>query len=626
MGCGASTNNQSPSSPSKSESTQKPENHSPKQEKTIPKSAPVPLNITNKEEILKAISLFLSYKPTQKSIDSVIKYLTESTNPVMARGIHLLFERNHDSENIKLNECLAKLKLSGEVAQWEEFGFNKKTGDPAIGATDGNKPMGTKENTDLIKSYAVVTDKDFIYLMVEPVAKGEKYHYRINLCFNGGIGYAPVWCPGFTCIQEWDPKTGGYVKNLELPPDCYMSSNGKVMEAKIPLKLLKSLPNSFSVNVVAWQDFKNLYTSYNDCIIYEQQVFKMQKMSLLVLCKYAESIEITLNNPFPLAQAICEGFIYKISEDSIKDQIIKDGLKMIEESQIVMKNEFRNQKKLSELTNFENILAWSCRLIIYGGYNVDFYRNKQNLLTLEAYRFCVFDPTLLAKCRELIAKNNLLDPDLQTCMKKIETYVTSTQKYRRTELSTMKKIYDAFPNDFWKEQYEGQKAEEDANDMHISEVNSSKIHKGANWSSTFQIEYLYRNGKTYGNCVDVAGITIAFHKSVGIPSFHITYHTISEKNQEELHTFPVYYESLSDKWYNFTRNGNAINDEKVTILYRLNRPQIGSYYKSGWETIKGQSFIITSRMKVLFAKSAEWNKLNIEGIPNSDFLKYFDEY
>jgi hypothetical protein len=59
---------------------------------------------------------------------------------------------------------------------------------------------------------------------------------------------------------------------------------------------------------------------------------------------------------------------------------------------------------------------------------------------------------------------------------------------------------------------------------------------------------------------------------MGIPAVHFSYSSIDNGYYKEIHSFPMYYESSDDRWYNFEKGGNIIHpwargSRQLEVLY-----------------------------------------------------------
>jgi len=112
------------------------------------------------------------------------------------------------------------------------------------------------------------------------------------------------------------------------------------------------------------------------------------------------------------------------------------------------------------------------------------------------------------------------------------------------------------------------------------------ISLGVNFSTTFQVAFIDRNNFFYGNCVDLTAVALAFYKALGIPALHLCYGVIAEGYFREVHSFPVYYSSREDGWFNYLRGGNEPpgwylkEGATLDVFFYVNGLHAGSHWES----------------------------------------------
>ena len=189
--------------------------------------------------------------------------------------------------------------------------------------------------------------------------------------------YAIVWSSSGNGIQEWDGN-GNFIEYVPIGKSKFAAKD--VFEAKIPRRLLKHLPPLCLVQGVVYNEERNGLDTKLDAALEYSQDDLMKCSSLEVLFRYAEKSELTADEPVVLAQAIADGFIYRIADSETKKLIVGDGLAMVEESRQAFRQQFTGQQLTPKLP-FRFLLHWANRVAMHGGYNnLGYFYLKDGLL------------------------------------------------------------------------------------------------------------------------------------------------------------------------------------------------------------------------------------------------------
>lgn len=576
------------------------------------------------------------YTPKQAAIDKIEKYITQSKSNDAINGINMLLEKWLDNKREKLQKKINEIKIDGESEDWSKNELTIPDEEYDYAAYDPNQGSDTPPFSDDIKSYGFIMDDEYIKVMIEPqqsLAKDEKYYFAVDILNDKESRiYSIIWSDSRNYICLANELDRAKDTKIDCPEAIFAKKH--VFEAQIPRKKLLKLPKSFSAGAVMIDYQRNYidecFKDTGECSIND----KCLKYSLELFCRYAEKADITPDNLIPLAMALTDGYIYKAAEPDLRERIVNDGIKMIKEAERTKNYSFSGQKNINEL-GLDAALAWSNRAIIYGGYSwIGYYIARGGIFNNAAYEFMILQPDDLEKCREIIKNNKLIEKkDLQASIKNIETWLESKQKYRRENLMDISNMYDKCPNDeYCKKIFEEGSADVNENKTIITAVNGIEINKGKNMSPSFQINYLIKNGFYYGHCVDTTTLAMAFHKALGIPSIHVQYGCLGDSCYNEVHSFPVYYSSEDEKWYNYKRGGNPIQiwaksdpADECKVLEIFNLPQIGSFWENKTIKITNRNIGITSRNKYFIHTEDEWKKINKTGYTKAEIINLINE-
>jgi len=577
------------------------------------------------ESAVKKALTSLRPKPSVKTQNKILNYLKSSTNPEVARGFNLLSEKNLDAKMAKAKGIISNIKIDGNISDWEASGLiqNDKEGDPA--AIDNAKGWNFAP-TDDIKKYCFIMDNKNAYAMVQPFqmpAAGQKYHFRINIYDGDAVKtlgnkvYSIIWTSEGNFLQKFDMKTGEFIGNFQISDAVFVKKD--VFEVKMPASVLKNLPYQFVASAVTWHDFNNVYDEAYTLTSEQGINEKYAKMALPLFVKYADKIDLPVNDLTAISQALSEAYIYKRAENGLRAQVIKDGLAMIKYARNVKKF-FTNQKALGEM-DLDEMLTWSNRAIIYGGLGgMQYSPAKNKKFNKTAYNFMFLRPETLDKAMTLMTKNNFLKPDdLGLSLKSLQKWLVDQEKYRRENFSDIEAIHTAYKGQAnWETVYQESLADKNNDQTNITTINGVSINKGAIFSPSFQVDYLLAHNYYYGNCVDAAAVALAVYKALGLPSVPFKYGTSAEGYWKEIHIFPVYYSSAANKWLQSEPYKNSVwswaNPGKpYKIGFSVIRPQIGSYWAASVIDVKGSEVWTNSREYSQFITEDAWNEVSDNG-------------
>ncbi|MBF0100972.1 MAG: carbohydrate-binding protein [Desulfobacterales bacterium] len=586
------------------------------------------INITkgiNHEKLQHEISK-LHIQPSDKALQNIMNYRMMSLSDSIKQGFSLILEEENEAILLQQQNMIRSIQIDGQLSDWENSGCIYEDNQNDTTPLNSSLPIEVYEPSDDLKRYGFIHGNDFMYCMVEPVtmpSEGTEYHYRINLLTpDNKLAYAIVWTSFRDVVQEWDTDSGTFIKYITTDDAVFAKKD--VFEAKIPAEILYNLPQYYHIEAVVWHEYKNsLDVNWNPNLETSIETQYGYKYCLDVFCQYAEKMNLVPDDPFPIVQAITEGYIYKIAEDDIRPVIINDGLEMIKQAEQSMSYSFAGQKPLKELP-IEALLSWADRSMMFGGYRyAGLSVLKSGQLNKDAYEFLVLHPSDLVTCRTMMDTHGLIDTQsLSNTMFNIEDWLWQKNKYRRYYIQTIIELYESNP-EYWEVVYQESLEEHETGDVNIATVNGVDINKGSIFSASFEVNYLFQNSFFYGNCVDVTAIALAFHKAIGIPSIHFMYGLIADDYYKEIHSFPMYYSSQADTWFNYLNGGNNTGLGTYDVLYLIDRPQVGSNYQMfNKELPKGDSLVITTRTYPVRVSQSQWISINDDGYPMSELKKY----
>ena len=575
-------------------------------------------------------------RPNERALKSIKKYLKGASGSRHKRlnldkAVALLCEDGADESSLALERELSSIVVDGRPNDWLSTSFVDEDNLEDTRPIKKEKPSGQADGCDDLSRFGFAQSEKDLFLFFEPKALPKskaQFHYRINFINDKGrIVFAVLWTSKGNFIQQWNVDDGSFLRHVPLAEAHF--AVGTVYEARVPKVLLPALPQKYLVQAVVWHEFKNRLDALNG-------TFRLPpgkeccKHSLALFCRYAEKGYLDGDLDL-LAQAIVDGHLYGMAEnEKLKERIVRDGFEFQQE---LDKGHRLYPEKLC-LPKGEYDLA--CQLVlasrqgIYGGYNDFGYPLAVNgKLTQEAYEFMIMQPRTLPLCRQLLKKNELVvKGHLLKTINNIERWLSEVIKYRRYRCADIEELARYNPKSpKWQRLAKTVRLEEKHNRQYITKVGAHKIHKGVNWSATFQVNFLLRNNFFYGNCVDVTTVALAIHKAMGVPSLHICFGPISLGHYREQHSFPMWFSHEDERWYSFNRQGNVPAKwmeragRKNDVYFYINGPQMGSRWSS-YKIKEQRNQIGTNNRALRFVVSKKrWTDIQKAGLVHSLFTR-----
>ncbi len=554
------------------------------------------------------------------------RYLRVTTNE-QRKALTLLCEEGADTAVAKLRQEVSSIVIDGNGDDWLATSLVDVDKLHDTRAIKADKKAGAAAPCDDLHRFAFAQNDSSLLFMFAPKAlpkKGAQFHYRVNLIVGGKIVYAIVWASWGNVIQQWNAKTGAFIKNIKNSSAKFV--RGKVFEASVPRTLLAGLPQRYSVQPVVWHEFKNRLDAANG-------TFRLppnksgKKVCLALFCHYANDGWVKPGSLAPIVQALNDGVLYDMASSAeLKKQIVRDGRLFQEEAlKAGILYSFKDQKSLQKL-DLACQLVWANRQGMFGGYNDYAYPfAPDGVMGKEAYEFMTISAKTLQICRKLVQKNKLLvKGDLAATVKKVELWLGEVLKYRRYSVEAIAELARHNPkSQKWQRLAKKVTEEEKYKRQHITSVAGRAVHKGVNWSASFQVDFLLRNNFWYGNCVDVTTVAQAIYKSLGVPAIHICFGPIAPGHYREQHSFPLWFSSADRSWYNFNRQGNvpaswmAKGGVKNEVYFYVNGPQLTSRWSAFKIKEKGASISTNNRALRFIVDYNRWKTIQSDGFAHS---------
>lgn len=172
-------------------------------------------------------------------------YVTGSSNPVVHEAMRLLIasERSLVAELVQEQKVASAIVIDGAKEDWEQSSFVYPVLDTEINPIDSSLPMSNPNGSDFLERWGLVVDSEWVRAFFQPRAlprPGEDHHYRINFFDEEWrMVYAIVWINGNNVVQEWDTKTGQWLRYLD--DSGILFAEGSVFEARVPRKIMSRL-------------------------------------------------------------------------------------------------------------------------------------------------------------------------------------------------------------------------------------------------------------------------------------------------------------------------------------------------------------------------------------------------
>ncbi|MFA6432134.1 MAG: hypothetical protein WCV91_07140 [Candidatus Margulisiibacteriota bacterium] len=575
-------------------------------------------------DISQAINDLKGYKPTQSAKDKVVNYFSQDQTQWKNVGRKIILRLNESIQKSAAANIKADIKLDGEDADWIKAGavISDPSGD--VGELDKTADKGVFQPLDDIVGYGFTADNNNLYFMLKPAAMPtdrDYYDYNINLLsLTGKMLYKICWRMYENSISYYDEDNQLMGNVPDNSGSVFIKKN--VFEAKVPKKILKDLPSNFYIEAMSNHYHRNAADLACNELIYGSlaSLKNENNYSLELFCKYAEKIDLDPNDPFPLAQAIVDAFPYKMVTGDVKEEVVNDGLAMIAEAKGANKYNYSGQKRLSE-RGFENILLWADRGIglSYQDPIFKFYSSlpkSGGKYNKEVYEFLFLTPKSLALCRQMVEKNGLLVPgNISATCDNIQKWLQKKEDYRADDFF-LGKLFAYDPKKYSGIYY----AYKNDDKPCITTIGDDEILKWTNQSASFQVGYLYKNGVYFGNCVDVAVVSSAFAKSIGISPIIFHYDSILDNDQETIHTFPAYYDSNANLYRCFIKGENIVQgwakkgSKVINVGYSIEVPITWPYWNIRAKKLYGYNGDFSSNVYPAKVSEADWEKIDNVGL------------
>ncbi len=571
-----------------------------------------------------AISSLHALTLSQAVQQNISDYVSLSTNPIVHEGLERLLEKDRQAEFKRLKHAAKRIKIDGRAKDWSTRTF--AVGDrwnewyPIKAGRKIRKKRAAFDTT----LYGFASDGRYLYVMSKPrvMPRNQKYYFAINLMSSASRPfYSIAWADNASYVNVFNEADGSWKKSFV--PRGMKSAKGRVFEARVPLRALKKLPGYYHPTSVAWDEAYNAYNYITAFTPQSSLPEKFRNYALELFARYAERRSFTPDNPLPIAQALADAYIYRMSEDRVRDTVVSDGILMLEEAEKTESYSFPDQQKLSKL-GLNQIISWSNRASLYGIEN-NTWRFRKILsrnggkFSEAIYKFLFLDPAVFNDARALISRHDLIVPgDLPATLWKIEETFANNQHYRAS-LDFLRALAELLGTEYWRKMYEEARYEEENNLHIITEVDGVPVYRGLNWSAGFQVRYFNENGTHYGNCGDVTAMSLAVAKALGIPALHIHYDVIDDYFYREIHSFPAYYSSAENRYMGFRTGYNMVWDwtksgrEGLKVLYRYELPVYEWFSQFYDKPLPGTKVWSASNFKFALVSLEEWESFNSGG-------------
>lgn len=576
------------------------------------------------QEILATINNLRSVVLSSDAKQNIINYVNQSSSPVVHEGLGRLLGEEKRAELKRLKRAAKRISIDGSAGEWKIKNFKVNDEWDQWYPISTDKPIERRRAEFDILSYGVVSDGRYLYVMSKPrkMPRHGKYFYAINLMNSDSrLYYSIAWTNNGNYINQFRTADNTWVRAFV--PKGMKSAKGKAFEARVPLRALKKLPDYYHPSSVAWDEANNAYNYIWTLNPQSSLPEKYRNYALELFSRYAQSASLSPDDPFPVAQALADAYIYRMSMAAVRDMVVSDGLAMFQEAQNTEQYSFPGQERLKQLS-LNQIILWSNRAYLYAIQNVpwkfrEVLSSSGEKFTEGIYRYLFLNPAVLNDARTLIATYDLFVPgDLPATLWKIEDTVANTQRYRAS-LDFLKKIAEGINTEYWWQIYEDAKYEEENNLDVITEVDGVPIYKSWNYSANFQVKYFSEYGHHYGDCGDVTIISLALVKALGVPALHIHYDLISNNFHQAVHSFPAYYSSSANLYLGFRTGYNIVWDwnkqgrDDLRVLYYYELPLEEQFSLIYNEPLDATKIWSANNQKLSVVSMEEWQGYNAGG-------------
>lgn len=569
----------------------------------------------------------LHRRPSRDALNNLKNYIRKSTSQQMRDGIEMMAKQRMHSKVSQLKRVDKSLRIDGRMADWRKKGvriYQDLLND--VSAIDPAKPVRYSKIDD-IKSAAILTSDGAISFMIELAkmpSKSRKFYYAINLLTHeGNLLYTLSWMNTGFWVQEFNPDGNKWLNAVKIKPGRRFAAR-KVVEAKIPFKLLPKLPRHVLVQVVSWNEERNAVDTLNYQSTLSRRSEEYYNYALDLLIQYAGRITLPPDNPLPLAQAMVDSYWYRMGNAAVKERIINDGIAMLAEIQKASQYDFPGQVKPVNLP-FEHLLVWANRSLYFSINSAKWKFRKTltstgGIFTEDMYEHFFLTPAVLDQARELVAEQNLIrEGDLAGTMHAIEAYFATVWKYR-APLEFIKQLYDFDPDGYGPLYFEVLNEYQTEGTI-VATIGLDDIVKWWNQSPSFQLEFLKTHGFYYGNCGDSAVISAAVGKAIGIPSMHTHYDVVKPDNSvQAVHSFAAYYSSAQNRYLGYSQGYNQVFGfareglSSYQVRYIHETPVVTSLWNITSNKFHGQEFYQPSNTCAAIISPEAWEDIDRNGV------------
>ena len=520
-------------------------------------------------EVSAAISELTGMPPTSAALSNIKNYVEQSSAPEVQKGLSILLQPALLQKRVNARRSVSSLVIDGKAGDWEGAGLARTDELHDLVPISDTRPLGPYSAADDIARYGFIADDDYVYVMLEPAAlpgSGLPYYYAVNLHnAYGRIFYIIMWTGWGGYLQERDAATDTQLRTFRTPEMSFAAR--EVFEARIPRALFQRLPLHFYIEPVAWNEANNAVDYKWEGVVESTNSEKYNNYALELFCRYAERQALAPDDPFPLAQATADAYIYKVVDDATRETVVDDGLLMLAQAELASEYNFPGQINLRNI-EFDQLLLWANRLntFIFNDYRWKFRASlavNNERFSREIYDFLFLNPRTLVQARSLIDDAGILDAtSLRSTVQNIEYWLSIKRQYR-SPLEFMQRMYDSDPA-YFQELYDAIVWEEENNANVITTVEGEPIYKYSNGSASFQLDYLEQHDTYYGNCGDTMTMALAMAKAIGLPAVHFHYDAIDDPDYIPIHSFPAYYSSSSSRYLGFLSPWNQVFPWAIT--------------------------------------------------------------
>ncbi|MDB5389413.1 MAG: hypothetical protein JWM11_5059, partial [Planctomycetaceae bacterium] len=257
-----------------------------------------------------------------------------------------------------LKKVSQKLKIDGMDDDWAAVPVAAEDARDNVNVFDAKKTAGVASpEIDLSEVSYVCTEND-LYLRFRTYAKPrlEDAYYSLQVYRDGELVGSIVLEAGQAFAQTF--KNGQFEKVAPVPKDRFEMAIKDVVEARVDRSALPNLPPIFTAEGVSFSAKQNRVNFTKRFKIKPVQL-AAATTSAYLLARYAEQTDLAKSGLVPLAVCLSEQVVYENLDAAVRERCIQDGVAMIAASRDVA-------DQLAGLP-FEALLAWSNRMLLWGG-------------------------------------------------------------------------------------------------------------------------------------------------------------------------------------------------------------------------------------------------------------------